>query len=749
MMKQYRQKYFLWKCLVVFLGILLSWPSLATTMAERYQKADRYRSYYEAGCKWGYVSPQWIPGTRDFWYASFRDGKKTFLRVDTTSGAKSPAFDHAHLAGEVKRLTGKEVNPDWLPVNTIAGTPDNVSFRLDDKEYRYDSLAQKLSVVSPANAPRQHHKDGGQNQSPDGQYMALVKDHDLYLKHIQEGTETRLSTDGCAENPYCLPVNWAPDSQSLVCSRRTTVPVRHITLIESSPKGAVQPREKSIPYVKPGDPLSVTRPVLFGLQQNSGVTIDFPDPEKQYSVGNIQWAPDGLSFTFDYNKRGHDSYIVYRVDKGNALARPLIVESFPTFVNYTKLHRTDLPTTGEIVWVSERDGWRHLYLLNATTGDVIRQITKGEWVMKKVLHVDEAKRTIFFIGCGQTPGEDPYLEKLYRVSLDGGEPVCLTPSHATHSINFSPDFTCFVDTASRVDLPAETILRDAETGREITKLEQSDIAPALARGWKTPKVFCGKGRDGQTDIWGVIAFPPDFKPGHKYPVIECIYAGPHDSHAPKSFNIEHEMMRYTELGFITVMIDGMGTSNRSKKFHDVCWKNLKDAGFPDRIAWMKQAAVKYPEMDLSRVGIYGMSAGGQNAMGALLFHPDWYKVGVASCGCHDNRMDKIWWNEQWMGYPIGKEYEESSNVVNAGKLQGRLMLILGEIDDNVDPASTRQVVDALIKADKDFEYVLIPGAGHTFGAQFGERKRRDFFVKYLMGEEAPNRNAPQPAPPHS
>lgn len=732
--------YLLGKGVLVFLGILSAWTVSASTMEECYRKADGYRAYYEEGCSWGYVSPQWISGTGDFWYTSYRDGRKSFLRVNSSDGTKEPAFDHDHVAEELNRLSGEKANPAWLPFDVITGTPESLRFRVKDKEFCYDTVGKTLS---PAPESREiQHKPNNPNCSPDGMYEAFVKENDLFLRNSKNGMEVRLSSNGTAENPYCLPVFWAPDSKGLVCCRRVTAPVRHITLVESSPKDSVQPRERSIPYVKPGDPLDVVRPVLFGTEADTGIEISFPEPEQQFSLGGIRWLRDSSGFTFDYNKRGHGSYIVYKVDRENASkARLLIEESFPTFVNYTRLYRHDLEDTGEIVWISERDGWRHLYLLDAETGKVVRQLTSGEWIVKKVLHVDAGQRTVFFIGCGQTPGEDPYLEKLYRVSLDGGTPICLTPTNATHGIDFSPDYSCFVDTASRVDMPPETSLRDARTGREILKLEKSDITPALKRGWRPPTVFCGKGRDGQTDIWGIIAFPPNLVPGRKYPVIEYIYAGPHDSHVPKSFNMEHEMVRYTELGFIMVMIDGMGTSNRSKKFHDVCWKNLKDAGFPDRIAWMKQAAKKYPVMDLSRVGIYGVSAGGQNALSALLFHPEWYKVGVSSCGCHDNRMDKIWWNEQWMGYPVDKSYEECSNVVNAGKLQGKLMLILGEIDDNVDPASTRQVIHALEQAGKDFEFVLITGAGHTMGGKFGERKRRDFFVKHLQGMDPPNRNA--------
>ena len=267
------------------------------------------------------------------------------------------------------------------------------------------------------------------------------------------------------------------------------------------------------------------------------------------------------------------------------------------------------------------------------------------------------------------------------------------------------------------------------------------MSALLATGWKAPERFVAKGRDGTTDIYGVIFRPTNLDPKKKYPVIEDIYAGPQDSFVPKAFAAFREPQALAELGFIVVQIDGMGTSNRSKAFHDVCWKNLGDAGLPDRILWMKAAAAKYPYMDLTRVGIYGVSAGGQDALRALLAHPDFYKVGVAACGCHDNRMDKIWWNEQWMGWPVGPHYAEQSNVTNAHKLQGKLLLIVGEMDHNVDPASTMQVVNALIKADKDFDLLVVPGAGHGIGGAYGVRRMRDFFVRHLLGVEPPDRNA--------
>jgi len=304
-----------------------------------------------------------------------------------------------------------------------------------------------------------------------------------------------------------------------------------------------------------------------------------------------------------------------------------------------------------------------------------------------------------------------------------------------------------VDSWSRVDLPAEWVLKRTSDQSTVMELEKTDITDLLATGWRLPEVFTSKDRNGQNDIWGIIIRPTNFDATKKYPVIENIYAGPQGSFVPKQFTTQAGMQGLAEFGFIVVQVDGLGTSNRSKAFHDVAWQNLGDAGFPDRIIWHKAIAAKYPaNYDITRVGIYGTSAGGQNAAGALLFHPDFYKVAYSNSGCHDNRMDKIWWNEQWMGWPIGPHYGASSNVDNAHKLKGRLMLLVPELDTNVDPTSTMQVVNALVRANKTFELVVVPGANHGAGGQFSTRKRNDWFVKHLLGIDPPNWNEDVTAP---
>jgi dipeptidyl aminopeptidase/acylaminoacyl peptidase len=335
--------------------------------------------------------------------------------------------------------------------------------------------------------------------------------------------------------------------------------------------------------------------------------------------------------------------------------------------------------------------------------------------------------------------EDPYLQHYYRIDMDGKNLVALTPEEGEHQVRFSPDRSMLVDTYSKADMEPRVELRDAKSGKLIMKLEQADASALKAEGWQQPEVFAAPGRDGKTLMWGLIQRPSNFDPNKKYPVIEYIYSGPGSAYVPKEFkSLNWDMMPLAELGFIVVQLDAMGTSFRSKEFEEVCYKNLKDAGLPDRIEWIKAAAKKYPYMDIENVGIYGCSAGGQESTAAVLQYPEFYKAAYSACGCHDNRMDKIWWNEQWLGYPVGDQYKEGSNVENAHLLTRPLMLVVGEMDDNVDPASTMQVVNALVKAGKDFEFIFLPGQRHTMGEAYGEHKRYDFFVRHLMGVNPPS-----------
>jgi dipeptidyl aminopeptidase/acylaminoacyl peptidase len=392
--------------------------------------------------------------------------------------------------------------------------------------------------------------------------------------------------------------------------------------------------------------------------------------------------------------------------------------------------------------MSEKDGWPHLYLYNGLTGALENKITSGDWVVRYVNYVDVGKRQIYFEASGMNPNEDPYFVHGYRINFDGTGLTPLTPEAGNHEIEFSKDGKYYVDTWSTVSEAPTMVLKRTTDNSVVMRLEHGDIHKLIAAGWQPPMVFHTAGRDGKTQIWGLIHKPLNFDPEKKYPVVEDIYAGPQGSFVPKSFTTRFEPL--TALGFVVVQIDGMGTNNRGKAFQDVIWKNLKDSGFADRILWHKAAAKKYPWYDISHgVGIFGTSAGGQSTLSALLFHPEFYKVGVANSGCYDNRMDKIWWNELWMGWPVGPQYAASSDVVNAYRLQGKLLLFFGGMDHNVDPSSTLQVVNALITANKDFSLLEVPNGDHGVGiaGAYVQRKLEDFFVRNMLHEPAPDWNA--------
>ena len=666
-----------------------------TNIKDAYQRAFGIGSRYSWKMKNGDVNVHLKRGTHQFWYSLY-DGK-----------------------GQVYKL----VDADKNTVEVLTENPEKPRQR---PEWR---------------GPQRHwmevpdEKDGIRT-SPDGKMQVFHKENNLWVK--LNGEERALTTNGDSTYYYSAWGSFSADGRYYATVRIKPAPKHYVYYVESSPKDRLEPVLHKQEYAKPGDSLNYRVPVIVEMATGRVIEPSTDLFKSQYQVTAPRWDADNEHVTFEFNERGHKTYRVLELSAKTGLVRTLIEEKNDKYINYNRQRRIDLQDGKRIVWTSERDGRNHIYLYDRQKGQLIRQVTKGEYYVRGIQHVDEKAGIIYFSACGMNKSEDPYLIHYYKIGLNGKGLVCLTPEEGNHSVTYTEDMVYLIDTYSTVTTPPVTVLRSGKDGKILRTLETADITALEAVGWKAPEVFVAKGRDGKTDMWGLIQRPSNFDPNKKYPIIEYIYSGPGDQYVPKSFTPWlYYLQNMAELGFIVVQVDAMTTSYRAREFEEVCYKNLKDGGLPDRIAWIKAAAEKYPYMDIDRVGIYGCSAGGQNALAAVLWHGDFYKAAYAACGCHDNRMDKIWWNEQWMSYPIDSSYVECSNVENAYRLERPLMLVVGELDDNVDPASTMQVVNALEKAGKDFELVVIPGAHHTMGESYGDHKRYDFFVRHLLGVDPP------------
>ncbi len=656
-------------------------------------------------------------GTEGF-EAKFRElrqaveGKVRYERLD-------PRWSHEAV------FYGKEGEEGWWRVDLKSGdksTVEDLPGETKESKPRKKIEREKEQKPGPPGAT-----------SPDERWKVEINDVEVVLKNLEEESE-EVAGKAAGGWQFTGNVMWSPDSKHFTVWKKEKVEVRKVTYVESSPTDQLQPKTFTRDYTKPGDDLSVDRPVIFTVGEKEAIEVSDELAPNPFDFRRHSWREGGARFVFEYIERGFGKFRLLEIDAAKRTQRAVVKEDSETFVFvFGKTYRRDLKDGTEILWLSERDGWNHLYLMDGETGGVKRQLTRGEWIVREVVAVDEEKSELILKVNGYYKGQDPYFQHWARLDLESGTLTMLTESNGTHDLRFSPDGKHYVARWSRLDHPPVHELRRSEDGRLVAVLEKADAGGLLETGWKMPRPFAAKDRQGRHDIWGAIWLPRDFDPKKKYPVVEQIYAGPQGSFVPKGWGAwSGTRSEMAESGFIVVQIDGLGTSNRCREFHHFCYKNLKDAGLPDRIAWMKAAAKEIPQMDLERVGIYGGSAGGQSALGALLFHGDFYDAAVADCGCHDNRMDKLWWNEQWMDWPIGDHYAKNSNVTHAGKLRGDLLLTVGELDNNVDPSSTLQVAKALIAADKDFELCIAPGAGHGVGERpYLRRKRIEFFQRVL------------------
>ncbi|HEV2618240.1 MAG TPA: DPP IV N-terminal domain-containing protein [Candidatus Acidoferrales bacterium] len=741
---------------------LLLTPSLAAaqgTLAD-YQRAERFlggnlRSMISVAD----IRPAWIADSDRFWYRS--DGPKgaEFIVVDAAKNTSTPAFDHARLAAALSRAARQPYEATRLPFYSFdyVDKESAIRFQIEATEWTC-----KLSNYECTKSSRPE-MNPYENVSPDGRWAAYLKDHNLFLRDTSTGEVVQLTRDGVPGWDYATPlpdlrtlvtqgvqrgedvkarpeVFWSPDSSKLITFRIDSRSAGRFTTLQFVPPDQLRPKAFDYVYPLPGEALPHAQVMIFDVLSGKRVDVKTAplDLEFQGGPGYFRWFPDNKSFFYERGTRGNKETELRVVDAETGEQKILINEEDGLYIDPGEHFFRYIQENGGILWSSEKDGLNQLYLYDEQ-GHFKNQVTKGSWVVRQIENIDAKSHEVYFLASGREKNEDPYLTHLYRVNLDGSDLTLLTPENANHNVSVSPDGRYFVDNYSRVDLPGESVLRSSKDGSVIRVLEKTDVSALLKTGWKNPEPFEGKALDNKTDLYGVIVRPSNFDPSKKYPIVEQVYTGPQGFFVPKSFGAALRLQSMAELGFVVVMVDGRGTTGRSRAFHEFSYHNL-GGSFADHVAMIKQMAAKYSYMDITRVGIYGTSAGGYGSAHAILQFPDFYKVCVSTSGDHDPRLDKAWWNEQYQGYPVGKDYEEQSNTTMADQLKGHLLLIHGDIDNNVNPVETMRLVDALMTANKNFDMLYVPNMFHGDSgphALYVSRRRWDYFVQHLLGVTPP------------
>ncbi len=705
----------------------------------------------------------------------------TYLVLDPATKQKRPAFDQPKLAAALAAATGSKVDPkhftlaDWSLADhdqTVIALFHEQRFRCElNVPGKTEGVCAPLSTPNPKDNAR---TDGPGRISPDGNKEAFIRNWNLWLRELKTGRETQLTTDGVPDFGYATDnagwkhtdhaiLVWSPDSKRIATFQQdqrktgmmylTSVTNRHATLDAWRYPLVGDKDVTMIERVvidlgsnpdKPEHPKTV-RLKMPPDQHRSTLCDDISCYDDQWE--DVQWSADSQSLAFVSTSRDHRHEWVRIANSRNGDVHDVFDETAAKFFESgnDKVNWHYLSASNELLWFSERSGWGHLYLYDMKTGQLKNQITSGDWNVTQVLGIDEKTRTIFFLGVGKEAGNDPYFPMYYSVGFDGQNLALLTPERADHEITQSPDNRFFLDAYSTPIEPHQTVLRDAR-GDIVADVAREDIKALKATGWIPLVQMQVKARDNQTDLYGFLFRPTNFSTARRYPIVNYIYPGPQiGSCGGRAFTAAHgDLQSLAELGFIVVCIDGQGTPSRSKAFHEFYAHDLGDNTIPDQVAGMKQLSDRYPWIDLDRVGIYGHSGGG-NATAAAMFHfPDFFKVGISESGNHDNRLYEDDWAEKWMGLevigPDGKSnYDSQANQNDAKNLKGHLLLAHGTADDNVPPAETLLVVDALEKANKDFDLVLFPNAHHGYGpmSRYMTRRRWDYFVRYLAGATPP------------
>jgi len=730
------------------------------------------------------VRGTWLPGDR-FWYRSTNPVGSTFILVDPTRKKKAPAFDHARVAASLSAATGESYDAAKLPFTTIEMAEKGNSFTATVSGRRYSCDVMGVSCVAvPGAVPAQTAPANGGGRggaalsvaSPDGKRAAFIRDWNLWVRDVATGQETQLTTDGVKDFGYATDnagwtnsnraiALWSPDSRKIATYQQDQRNVGEMYLVSTA---VGHPMLRSWKYPLPGDSIvTMIQRVVIDVDGKRIVRFQMPPDQHRstngddISMADVQWSPDAAQVAFASVSRDHKTVTLQVADASTGAVRTVMSESVPKSQfesGIGKINWQMLWPSKEVLWWSQRDNWGQLYLYDAATGTLKLKITNGEGNVATVVKVDAASRTIWFTGMGREPGRDPYFRHLYRIGMNGTGLTLLTPDDGDHDVSLSPSGIALIDTWSRPDVPQVTTMRSGVTGKQLVALETADISRLMATGWKPPIPITMKGRDGTTDIYGLMFRPSSFDPQRKYPIINQIYPGPQTgSVGGRSFTpARGDAQALAELGFVVVQIDGMGTPGRSKSFHDAYYANMGDNTLPDQIAGMKELAARYAWIDLTRVGIWGHSGGGFATADAMFRYPEFFKVGIAESGNHDNRQYEDDWGERYQGLLVKNSdgtsnYDDQANQNLAKNLKGHLLLAHGTMDNNVPPYNTLLVAEALIKANRDFDLLMLPNQAHGYGtmSSYMMRRRWDYFVRWLQGTEPPKEYEMKPpaAPP--
>lgn len=739
---------------LLFVGSALAQGTLAD-----YQRAERFLAgnVRHSVATAGPVS--WVGNSDSLSYVENTSSGKQFIRIDAAQNTSRPAFDQQRLAAALSRAAGQSFTATDLPFDYFDYVENEGAIRFDAAGANWTcSLTDYRCRKSQSAA-----QDRMESISPNGLWAAYVQDHNLFVRDTSTGQVIQLTRDGVPGWDYAasLPdlsalvrqgvsrgedvkgppeVFWSPDSTKLVTYRIDSRNAGRYTSLQFVPPNQMRPKAYDYVYPLPAEALPSASVMVFDVLSGKRVDVK-TDPLEipfQGGPGYFEWFPDSKSFYYEHGTRGNKEVELRVVDASTGDQKTVISEQDGLYIDPGEHFFRYIPDNEGIVWSSEKDGWNQLYLYD-DNGQFQNQITKGPWVVRELDYIDAKNHQIYFLASGREKGEDPYLTHLYRVNFNGSDLQLLTPENANHTVDMSPDGKYFVDAYSRADLPGESVLRRSSDGSEVRVLEKTDVSGLQKLGWKPPEPFKGTATDGKTDLYGVIVRPTNFDASKKYPVLEYVYTGPQGFFVPKTFPAALRLQSMAELGFVVVMVDGRGTTGRSRAFHEFSYHNL-GGSFADHVAVIKQMAAKFPYMDINRVGIYGTSAGGYGSAHAILQFPDFYKVCVSTSGDHDARLDKAWWNEQYQGWPVGQDYPDQSNDTIASHLKGHLLLIHGDIDNNVHPVETMRLVDALMTANKSFDMLFVPNMLHGDSgphALYVTRRRWDYFVQYLLGVTPP------------